>query len=240
MVSARPYLTSVRHIRTGRVANDFRYAGVAWLVDLDGTDPLPRWLSAFVGFRAGDHLGDPRATWRDNLITFAASQGVTIGDGPIQAMSGARTLGYAFDPITLYWCHDASGSLTCVIAEVRNTYRDRHVYLVRPDERSAARTDKAMYVSPFNDVSGYYQLHVPPPAPELDVRIVLHRSGHPPFVTTWAGTPARSMCQLALAMVRAPLSAQLVTARIHWQGVKLWLRRLPVVVRPRHHPQEAV
>lgn len=240
MVSARPYLTSVRHIRTAPVANDFRYAGVAWLVDLDGTTPLPRWLAPVLSFRSRDHLGDPRGTWRNNVIAFAAAQGVTVGDGPIRAMSGARTLGYAFDPITLYWCHDASDSLTCVIAEVRNTYGDRHVYLVRPDERGAARVDKAMYVSPFNDTSGYYQLSVPAPAPGLDVRIVLHRDGQLPFVTTWTGSPARSPAGVLLALVRAPLAAQLVTARIHWQGVKLWLRRLPIVHRPQHHPQEAV
>lgn len=239
-MSARPYLTSVRHIRTGPVGNDFRYAGVAWLVDLDGGSPMPRWCRPIIDFRARDHLGDPDASWRENLIAFAAAEGITIGDGPIQAISGARTLGYAFDPITLYWCRSASGSLTCVIAEVRNTYGDRHVYVVRPDERGGACTDKAMYVSPFNDVTGYYRLHVPPPSPELDVRIVLHRVGQPPFVTTWTGRPARSGTGLALALLRAPLSAQLVTARIHWQGVKLWLRRLPIVARPQHDPQEAV
>ena len=239
-MSVRPYLTSVRHIRTGPVTNDFRYRGVAWLVDLDEAAPVPRWLASIVRFRAGDHLGDPGASWRDNVIAFAAARGITIGDGPIRAMSGARTLGYAFDPITLYWCHDRAGSLTCVIAEVRNTYGDRHVYLVRPDARGRARTDKAMYVSPFNDVSGYYQLSVPAPAPNLDVRIVLHRDGQPPFVTTWSGEPATSRSELLLAVARAPLSAQLVTARIHWQGVKLWLRRLPIVARPKHQPQEAV
>ena len=239
MVSAQPYLTSVRHLRTGPVDNDFRYRGAAFLVELDGTPPVPRWLAPVVGFRASDHLGDPRTSWRDNVIAFAASQGVAVGDGPIRAMSGARTLGYAFDPITLYWCHHASGSLTCVIAEVRNTYGDRHVYLVRPDERGTARVDKAMYVSPFNDVSGYYQLSVPAPSPDLDVRIVLHRDGQPPFVTSWSGTPACSWATLLLAALRAPLSAQLVTARIHWQGVKLWMRRLPIVARPHHQPQEA-
>ncbi|KYH45539.1 DUF1365 domain-containing protein [Branchiibius sp. NY16-3462-2] len=239
-MTARPYLTSVRHIRTGPVGNDFRYRGIAWLVDLDGSAPLPRWLSPVVGFRARDHLGDPHTSWRDNVIAFAAARGMTVGDGPIQAFSGARTLGYAFDPITLYWCHQPSGRLTCVIAEVRNTYGDRHVYLVQPDDRGGARTDKAMYVSPFNDVRGYYQLSVPPPAPDLDVRIVLHRDGQPPFVTTWTGKPARSTAQVALAVLRTPLAAHLVTARIHWQGVKLWLRRLPIVARPQHHPQEAV
>lgn len=239
-MSARPYLTSVRHIRTGPVVNDFRYRGIAWLIDLDGTDPLPRWLSPIIAFRARDHLGGRGASWRDNVIAYAATEGITVGDGPIRAMSGARTMGYAFDPITLYWCFDRAGSLTCVIAEVRNTYGDRHVYLVRPDDRGSARADKAMYVSPFNDVTGYYQLSLPPPAPDLDVRIVLHRDGQPPFVTTWAGAPATSRPALLLALLRAPLSAQLVTARIHWQGVKLWLRRLPIVARPQHQPQEAV
>lgn len=239
-MSAVPYLTRVRHVRSGPVSNDFSYPGLAWLVDLDSRRIGPRWLGPVVRFRAADHLGDPRARWRDNVIAFAATQGLTVGNGPIRAVTGARTLGYAFDPITVYWCHEPSGLLQCVIAEVRNTYGDRHVYLVTPDQRGDATIDKAMYVSPFNDTTGRYQLHVPPPEPTLDVRITLHRNGERPFVTRWSGKPATGYQDVLVATLRAPLAAHLVTARIHWQGVKLWLRRLPVVPRPHHDPQEAV
>lgn len=238
-MNARPYLTSVRHVRGGPVVNDFRYPGVAWLVDVSEDEPGPRWLRPIVGFRASDHLGDPRKSWRHNVVAFAAAQGVTVGQGPIRAMTGARTTGYAFDPITIYWCYEASGAVQCVIAEVRNTYGDRHVYLVHPED-GAARTDKAMYVSPFNDTSGQYRMSVPAPAPDLDVRITLHRQGQRPFVTAWSGRPVQGWRDRTLLVLRAPLAAQWVTARIHWQGVKLWLRRLPIVPRPHHRPQEAV
>lgn len=239
-MTARPYLTRVRHVRSGPVRNDFDYPGVAWLVELDGPPAGPRWLRPIIGFRSADHLGDSRNSWRDNVIAFAASHGVRVGDGPIRAMTGARTLGYAFDPITVYWCHHPSGEVQCVVAEVRNTYGDRHAYLVTPDPHGAAGTEKAMYVSPFNGTTGHYQLHVPAPQPALDVRITLHRKGERPFVTRWTGRPAAGWRDVLTLAVRAPLAAQLVTARIHWQGVKLWARRLPVLPRPRHEPQEAV
>ena len=64
------------------------------------------------------------------------------------------SLGHVFDPLTVFWCFDSGGDLACVVAEVHNTYGERHAYLLRPDHSGTARTGKELYVSPFNDVSG--------------------------------------------------------------------------------------
>ena len=81
----------------------------------------------------------------------------------------ARVLGYVFNPLSLYWCHDADGVLRHVIAEVHNTYGGRHAYLLPPDDDTPAIVMKKLYVSPFNDVDGYYLVRAPRPDAELDV-----------------------------------------------------------------------
>ncbi|MDJ0429145.1 DUF1365 family protein, partial [Rhodococcus fascians] len=70
--------------------------------------------------------------------------------GTVTALLNARVLGYVFNPLSVYWCHDVDGSLRCVIAEVHNTYGQRHSYLIRPDGSDRAEVDKQFYVSPFN------------------------------------------------------------------------------------------
>ncbi len=243
--TATAYLTSVRHQRTSPLRHGFRYPGVAWLVDLDklgGSErpaEMPWWQSAFVQFRASDHLGDPAATWRDNVTAFAATHGVDLTGGTVRALTGARSLGYVFNPVSIYWCHDASGALACVIAEVHNTYGERHAYLVQPDDHGRATVDKAFYVSPFNDVSGSYSMSVPEPGHEMAIAITLRRADQRPFATTWSGRRVRTRGEAVRAALATPLASYLVMALIHLHGVRLWTRRLPVQHRPAHALQEA-
>ena len=96
-------------------------------------------------------------------------------------------LGYVFNPLSLYWCHDADGVLRHVVAEVHNTYGGRHAYLLPPDDGTAAIVMKKLYVSPFNEVDGYYLVRAPLPNAGLDVTISLHRDNQPAFVATLRG-----------------------------------------------------
>lgn len=231
------YLATVRHVRTTPLRHEFTYRTATWVVPLDGTDPnreLPWWQRAFVRFRASDHLGES-GSWRDNIVAFAGRNGLDASSWHIVALSGAATSGYAFDPLTVYWCTEATGEVAAVIAEVRNTYGERHAYLVRPNERAVARTEKRLYVSPFNDVSGSYTMSVPPPdASGFDIRVTLHRPGERPFVATWSGVRPRSPGERLRLALHLPFAAQVVTARIRLQGVRLWARRLPIQPRPDH------
>lgn len=230
-----PFLATVRHVRTSPLRHDFTYRTCTWVVPLDGTDPnreLPWWQRRFIRFRASDHLG-ASSNWRDNIVEFAQSHDLDASTWRIDALSGSATLGYAFDPLTLYWCTDPTGRVAAVIAEVRNTYGERHAYLVRPDDREVARTEKRFYVSPFNDVSGSYTMSVPPPdSSGFDIRVTLHRPGEQPFVATWSGVRPRSLGERVRLALHLPFAAQIVTARIRLQGVGLWARRLPIQPRP--------
>ena len=142
-------------------------------------------------------------------------------------------LGYVFNPLSLFWCHDADGVLRHVIAEVHNTYGGRHAYLLPPDAGAPAMVTKKLYVSPFNDVDGYYLVRAPLPDAELDVTISLHRENQPAFVATLRGArrPANVRQVLRLQLM-APLAPLMGALGIRVQGITLWLRRVPVVPRP--------
>jgi len=240
-MEASIYRTSISHVRHTPLKNAFTYRSYSWFVDVDDLPRLPRLLRPLAVFRAADHLGDPGAGIRSNVERYLRTQGIEPDGGPIHMLASARVFGYVFNPLSLFWCYGTSGQLRCVVAEVHNTYGERHCYLLQTDPSGRATVPKAFYVSPFNDVDGQYRMKLPAPGERLAVSIVLEREGHRPFVATMDGRrrPA-SIRNILAAAVTVPAAPLLVSALIRLQGVKLWARRLPVVARPHHPPQEAV
>jgi DUF1365 family protein len=122
-----------------------------------------------------------------------------------------------------------------VIAEVHNTYGGRHCYLIMPDASGHAEVDKEFLVSPFFAVDGRYEMRFSEPGEDLDVSIVLRRGENmePVFRATVAGhrrvTRVRSVSRAAARHVGGSWK---VIALIRWQGIRLWLRRVPLVARP--------
>jgi DUF1365 family protein len=240
-MTAAIYRTSIRHVRQDPLKNAFTYRSYSWCVDLDDLPKLPWWLRPLAGFHAKDHLGDPAASIRENVDRFLAAKGEEPDDGTVTMLANARVLGHVFNPISIFWCHGANGALRAVIAEVHNTYGERHCYLLHPDGAGRARAEKEFFVSPFNEVDGSYRMSLPEPAGELAVAVVLERAGRKPFTATMTGvrrtaTP-RSILAAALAVPLAPLR---VVLQIRWQGIKLWAGGLPIINRPHHPAQEAV
>lgn len=217
------YDTTIRHTRRRPFRRAFTHRSHTWLVDLDH---LPR------GFDARDHLGDPARSIRDNLASFLRLEGVELGSGKVWMAAHRRALGYCFNPISVFWAFPEDVR-PCVVVEVHNTYGDRHAYLVHPDAAGRARTDKAMYVSPFHGTDGWYDLAVPVPRERIDVAVTLHSDDGAVFSASLSGTRSTHG---ALRAAPAALRGALLI-RLH--GIALWLRRLPVRPRPDHH-QEGV
>ena len=234
---ARLYECRISHARTVPLRNVFSYGTYLWLVDLDR---LPR-PGPLTRFGARDHLGDPGRSIRENLDRFLAARGVDLGGGRVLMLAHARVLGYVFNPLTVYWCHRADGTLACVVAEVHNTYGERHAYLLRTDERGRAEVPKQFYVSPFYPVDGRYRMSLPEPGDRLALTVTLGRPSGETFSASVHGraVPATRRA-LAAAALRHPWSTAVVTARIRWQGTKLYLRGLRPVPRPAHQPQKGV
>ena len=193
--SAAIYRTSIAHVRRTPLHNAFTYRSYSWYVDVDALPSLPRWLAPLAGFSVADHLGDPDGTLRGNVERYLATQGITLDGGRITMLASARVFGHVFNPLSLFWCHDPAGGLRCVIAEVHNTYGERHCYLLETDDAGRATVPKAFYVSPFNDVEGRYRMKLPEPAERLAVSIVLEREGRSPSSPLWTASAAKPPCR---------------------------------------------
>ena len=246
MLTPAIYRTRITHLRRAPVHHYFEHRGYSWYVDVDELPRFPRWLAPFARFDARDHLwsaetGDPNDSLRQRIDSFLADRGIDLGGGRIMALMQARVLGYVFNPITLYWCHDADGVLRHIVAEVHNTYGGRHAYLMPPDTEQPAMVMKKLYVSPFNAVEGYYLVRAPRPDDDLDIRISLHRDNQPAFVVTYRGTRRRaSIGELLRLQLTAPLAPLMGAIGIRVQGITLWLRRVPIVPRTESIEKERV
>jgi uncharacterized protein len=236
------YRTRIAHGRTERVGHAFAYRHPMWLVDLDAVPVLPRGLRILGSFDPVDHLGDPASSLRANVDRFLGLHGLDVAGGQVLMLTNARSFGYAFNPLSVFWCYDGEGALVAVVAEVHNTYGERHCYLVRPDARGRGEADKAFYVSPFFAVDGRYEMTFTDPrgTDELRVEITLWRANRAVFRATLRGVEERRGSSFLVASLRHPLASQRVTALIRLQGTRLWLRRLPVVPRPPAPVQQGV
>lgn len=243
------YHCEIRHLRTGPRRYAFGRRTYLWLVDLDHIPRLPRGLRPLARFDARDHFAGaaapgraPGPAIRAALDRYLAAQGVGLDGGRVLMLAHARVLGHVFNPLTLYWCHGPAGELRCVVAEVHNTYRERHCYLLRPDPaHGRAETPKEFYVSPFFTVAGTYRMRLPAPGESLDLAVHLDRDGVRRFTATVRGTrgPATTGALLRAA-ARHPFSTLAVSLGIRRHGIRLWARGLPVVPRPRHRAQEGL
>jgi DUF1365 family protein len=224
------YETTIHHVRQTPFTHAFTYQSYWWLVDLDRLPVLPRGLGALARFRAEDHVGDPSLSIRANIDAVLAAEGLSADR--VLMLSNARTLGHVFNPISVHWCFGADDEVVAVVAEVHNTYGGRHAYLLRTDTDGRASTEKVFYVSPFHQVDGRYEMRLPVPGSDLRMDLTYHRPKSKPFVATVRGTRnAVSTCTILRAALRHPISTWVVSLRIRVQGIRLWLRKLPVVPR---------
>jgi predicted NAD/FAD-binding protein/DUF1365 family protein len=217
--------TRIRHIRRRPFGRSFDNHAHTWLVDLDRLPdhgPLAR-------FEGRDHLGSPARSIRANVDAFLAEHGIDLAGGTVLMAANARAFGYCFNPISVFWCFDRGRAPAGVIVEVHNTYGDRHAYLVHPDAHGRARVGKELYVSPFHGTDGWYDINVPVPVGDLLVSVSLHTDDGATFSVTQTGRRTRT------SVLRAAPQAIRGALQIRSQGVRLWVRRLPVQPRPDHH-----
>ncbi|MFI2781764.1 DUF1365 domain-containing protein [Streptomyces sp. ALB3] len=235
------YPCTIAHVRTAPRRYALRHRTYLWLIDPDRPPRLPAVLRPLARFDARDHFGGTAPTVRAGLERFLDARGIDLAGGTVAMLTQARVFGHVFNPLTVYWCHRPDGSGLCVVAEVHNTYGERHCYLLRPDAGDRAVTGKDFYVSPFFAVDGDYRMRLPEPDRRLDLTIHLEREGTRPFTATVRGTrrPATPGRLLRL-FLRHPFSTAVVSAAIRLHGVRLFLRRLPVQPRPRHQTQEGM
>jgi len=229
---------TVTHRRRRPFDYAFEHRTTTWLVDAaDPVASFPRWLRPVLSIRSRDHLQPGDAPLLDKVRVTIAEHGLDWSAARVQVLTNARTAGHVFDPLTTYFCFAADGRLEGVLAEVHNTYGGRHVHAF-PSEAQAqtpairAVVDKALYVSPFFAVEGRYDVRARLTTSYVSVAISLTQNEVRVFTGSVHGVlrPATPK-GVVRAWLRDPFASQRVTALIRWHGIRLWLRRLPVIPR---------
>ncbi|WP_431275893.1 DUF1365 domain-containing protein [Variovorax ureilyticus] len=240
------YAGSVMHRRLRPVAHRLRYRVFWLLVDLDELPALSRRLRLFsldrfnvFSLRQRDY-GDGGAL-RARVEQLLRASGLSA-EGAIHLLTMPRLLGYAFNPLNVYFCHRPDGVLHAVLYEVNNTFGARHTYLIevngaadRP-EHIVQHCAKQLHVSPFLDLDMRYRFDIDPPRPDKEsLRVGVTASDLGGTVLT-AVLDARRQPLNDLALLRTLVFFPFVTLKvivaIHWEAMWLWLKGL----RPRANP----
>lgn len=234
------------HGRVGSVANAFRYSVDYCLCDPDAAEGprlFGRNRANLLSLHDADHGGKRRAgrgtAWVREVL---AAHALDAADGQILLLAQPRMLGHVFNPVAFWLCHGRDGTLRTVIAEVNNTYGDRHSYLCHhPDQRPITRSErlqarKIFHVSPFQPVSGGYAFRFDIRPDRVGIWID-YRAGQdaaaPRLYATLTGR-RRPLTDRAIlwTALRRPFGSRRVLGLIHWQALKLWWKGARWHVRP--------
>ena len=223
------------HGRKGPVSNAFRYAIDYVLIDLAADIHLPRLFSRnrfnLMSLCDSDHGGTPKdgrgLAWARDVLT---AQNLP-GQEQILLFAQPRLLGHVFNPVSFWLCLDTHDKLRVVIAEVSNTFGQRHSYLCYKDDLSPItakdrlRAQKIFHVSPFQPVEGDYRFQFDISAQRIGISIEYLRAGGGLIATLVGPRQPLSNVSILGGFLRRPLGSRRVLALIHWQAVKLWLRK---------------
>ena len=225
----------VLHNRRKPFQHGLTFKTYEWLLDLD--QPMPN--SVFASFLPEDHFGGKSASLRDAVETFAREHGASIERGDrVIMLATARSIGYVFNPLSVYWCLDAGNDVRWAILEIHNTYGERHAHVIYPDAQGRVVIAKEFYVSPFFEIRGEYHVRLILDSHHVHTSVNLHQDNELIFTASFSGTPVpATRLNLLRAAVRTPFASYQTMVRIKAHGIWLWLRRLPVIRRPEHKEQ---
>lgn len=237
-IDSRLYLGNVVHRRHVAPFYRFRYRLSSVLLDIDRIDQALDGLVLFSRNRLNlysihdaDHGPKDGSPWRPWIEDILGAAGISLDGGPVRLLCTPRVLGYGFNPLSLWYCHHADGSLRAVLCEVRNTFGEWHGYLLHErnaalaDRSLAAAADKCFHVSPFFSLDGVYHFRLTAPQDTVTLAVRLDIDGQPQMTAVQRQRAYRlTDRRLLLAALSYPLIPFKVMAAIHWQALKLWLR----------------
>ena len=239
------YVGAVLHRRLRPFMHRLRYRVFWILFDLDEIEQLPRRLWLFsrnrfnaLSFYDTDHGdGGPRPL-REQIDGLLRSAGIDLPGCAIRLLCMPRIFGYGFNPLSIFFCYTAGGSLTAMIYEVHNTFGQRHSYLFPVSERGGAviehRCGKEFYVSPFMDMDMTYDFRVALPNQHVSVAIATSDCAGVQLVAALTGD-RRMLSDAALlrVLITHPLLTLKVIGAIHWHAARMLLKGR----RLRPHPE---
>jgi len=243
MVASALYVGHVMHRRTRPRAHRLRYRLFSLLLDLDEIDRLAARLTLFsrnrlnlFAFHDRDYAAGTREPLRAQVERHLAAAGLDLGGGPIRLLTMPRILGFAFNPLSVYFCHDRDGALRAILYEVNNTFGQRHSYLLPVEQAGGIiRQDcaKDFHVSPFMGMDMRYAFRLAPPGERLSLAIT-GADAEGPILTAVHSAARRPLtdAELLRAFVTHPLLTVKVVGGILWEALRLWAKGVPVRDRP--------
>jgi hypothetical protein len=235
------YLGHVLHRRLRPCVHVLRYRVLHMALDIDRIDDVAARLLLFsrgqfnlFSFHNRDvGNGGPLRAHAERLLNEA---GITPDGGRIVLLTMPRILGYAFNPLSTWFCHGADGALRAVIYEVSNTFGERHNYVMAAEPGAGTlhhSAPKRFHVSPFLPMDLDYAFRIQPPGERLGIGITVSDAQGPVLAAVHtARRKALSDAALLRAAIAYPLATLKVTAGIHWEALKLWIKRVPLFRKP--------
>ena len=240
------YRGRVGHSRLRPKRHQFEYRVFYGLFDIDELPTLDRRLRLFsfekrnlFSLYRSDHGPDDGTSLRDWAEEQLGQAGIELDGGRIQLLAFPRVLGYVFNPISIWYCHDSSGELVAVMHEVRNTFGDKHTYVVPiPDGELRHEFAKELHVSPFMDMDSVYEFALTLPAERLSVGITQRDHDGPVLRASLAATRADMTDRNLLRLfITHPLVTIKAISAIHWEALRLWRKGLRYRPRPQAAPR---
>lgn len=232
------YPGKVMHARLKPFGHRFNYRVFSMLIDLDRLNDAAQCAALFSinrfnlsAFYEKDHLPERGETsLRAHINKLVEDAGLQKPER-VHLLAYPRLFGFAFNPISVYFCYNNNQQLTAAIYEVRNTFGERHTYVcaVEKGELTAAglrqERTKIFYVSPFIGMGARYHFRVTPPGDKVKLRIFETEDNEPLLAATFIGD-AHPMSNMTLAkqLAQFPLMTFKIVAGIHWEALKLWIK----------------
>ena len=239
MTSSALYTGDVYHRRKRPREHSLRYRVFTLLLNLDEIPDIASdlWLFShnrwnLLGFHDKDFGEDRQESLRDYVERLLQENNIDETPDSILLSCYPRILGYVFNPLSLFYCMDKEGHLFAVVHEVHNTFGERHAYVlaVPPDSPDwiHQQADKELFVSPFAHMNMRYEFRLNIPD-EKQVIVIRASDAEGVLITASYTSSRQSLTAVALLreFFRLPLMSFKVVAAIHWEALRLWIKRVP-------------
>ncbi|MDF7826902.1 DUF1365 domain-containing protein [Pontiellaceae bacterium B12227] len=235
-MNSRIYTGNVMHARKSPVQHRWKLPFYFYAIDLDELPELDRTVKGFgynhwkpVNLQDDDYLKGAGG-FRERLAEHIDCRGVDR----IVLITVARFMTKVFNPVSFYYCLDKDRRPVCMVAEVNNTFKERHLYMMRADGRFPVHCndDKQFHVSPFNNMDGHYEFSFSEPGDELKIDIRLIRDETLIMTAVlWGAGKELNTSNLWKTVLRHPFTAALTMPRIIWQAALLYFKKKLTVFR---------
>jgi DUF1365 family protein len=234
------YAGRVVHARLRPRRHRLSYRVFSLLLDLDDLETLGKRLRFFGHNRAAifsffdrDH-GDGGPDLRGWIAAQLGAAGTALAAPRIEVLCYPRILGYVFNPLTVYFCRDGD-ALRAILYEVHNTFGEKRTYVIRVSPGAEIIEQicaKELYVSPFMPMACTYRFRIEPPSDKVLISIAEDDADGLLLTASFAGERRDlSDATLLRALFAYPLMTLKVTAAIHWEALKLWLKGVRYIAR---------